>query len=227
MTKSRSVFRFEFGVFDLDGTLIDSMEACGRIFAELVSPSGVDGDEARAFYYDTTGSPMREQFRAILGMNGGNVRDETIESLRREFDARFLAEDFRMFPGAWTLLARLVGRGTTLFLSSACADACVAKRLLAGDFGGFFRLALGSTAVPKGIAHLDRFAASLGTAPAQFGPRAFFVGDGEADMRIAKTCGMHAIGVEGTVSAERLRQAGADRIVPSVKRLLRDSPRPR
>lgn len=225
MAEHRSVLDFDFGVFDLDGTLIDSMGECGRIFAELLKSYEVPLYAGRQYYYDTTGSPMREQFRGVLKKYGARFNDADIEKLRKEFDERFLACDFDLFPGAKQLLSALVAAGKTLFLSSASSDDCVSKRLRAGKLRPLFLRAFGSTALVKGPSHLESFAKAARKSPGEFAKKTFFCGDGEADMRIGKKAGMYSIGVKGTSSPARLRKAGADRLITSVRVLLKDRPK--
>lgn len=221
MPVPKSVFSFRFGVFDNDGTLVDSIPFCSGIFADVVGPLGVPRQEAETFYRRTTGKPMREQYRGILSGRGIAFDDALIEDLRRSFDRKFVALDVPFFPRARRALATLA-RGRRLFLSSAAPDAAVWKRLNAGDAAKHFTVAYGSSAVPKGPRHVELFAEAVSMDVADFAERAFLCGDSETDMAIAAACGLYAIGVRGTVSDARLRKAGARRIVTSVAELLSD-----
>lgn len=221
MAGPKSVYSFSYGVFDNDGTLVDSIPFCSGIFADVVSPLGVPRDAAETYYRRTTGKPMREQYRGILGAHGVAFDDELVEDLRRTFDRKFLALDVRFFPRARRALAALARR-QRLFLSSAAPDAAVWKRLNAGDAAKHFTVAYGSSAVPKGPRHVELFAETVGMAVTDFAERAYFCGDSEADMDIASRCGLYAVGVRGTVSDARLRRAGARRLVSSVGELLAD-----
>lgn len=222
MRKIRSVYAFRYGIFDLDGTLADTMADCGRIFAELTVPYGASREDAHEFYYQTTGSPMREQFREILRRHGHRPKQDELDALWEEFGRRFGITPTTLFPEVPRLLYRLRAAGVRLYVSSASPDATVRKRLRDGAIGGRFELAFGSTAVLKGRAHVERFAANEGLEVADLANNAFFCGDGEADMRIAKAVGAHAIGVLGTVDGTRLLAAGAERIVRSVAELISD-----
>lgn len=220
--RTRSVFSFDFGVFDVDGTLVDSIPFCSGIFADVVGPLGVPRDIAEEFYHRTTGQPMRVQYRTILAQHGVAAPDDLVESLRRSFDRRFVALDVPWFPKARRALADLRRKGVTLFLSSAAPDAAVWKRLASGNAARHFTVGYGSSAVPKGRRHVELFAEAASIDLADLASRAFFCGDSETDMQIARECGLHAIGVRGTVSDERLLAAGAERLVTSVGDLLSD-----
>jgi phosphoglycolate phosphatase-like HAD superfamily hydrolase len=220
-TKPRSVFSFRYGVFDNDGTLVDSIPFCGGIFADVVSTYGIPRAAAVEYYSRTTGKPMREQYRGILEAFDVDFGDEDVESLRKTFDRRFLALDVKFFPFARRALASLA-RTQRLFLSSAAPDAAVWKRLNAGDAAKHFTVAYGSSAVPKGRRHLELFADVVDMELADFAERAYFCGDSEADMDIGSRAGLYTIGVSGTVSDARLWRAGARRIISSVGELLAD-----
>lgn len=223
MELTRSAFAFRYGVFDLDGTLVDTMPACGRIFAELAASYGCDPDEARSFYFATTGSPVREQFREIIRRTGRSPAPEELACLWVEFGRRFDKEPTVFFDGAADLLHELRAAGTVLFVSSASPDNTVRRRLTDGGVLDLFELPLGSTAIHKGRGHHDEFAARVGARHADdFAKDAFLCGDGETDMRIAASVGAFAIGVMGTVDGTRLLAAGANRVVPSVASLLKD-----
>lgn len=217
----RSVYSFDFGVFDCDGTLVDSIPFCGDIFADVLSPLGVSRAMAIEFYSRTTGQPMREQYRGILGAHGVPFGDDDIERLRKSFDQKFLALDVPYFPRVKRTIAALAKR-QTLFLSSAAPDAAVWKRLTSGNAHRHFAQGYGSTAAPKGPRHLELFAEVVGMELQDFAARAYFCGDSEADMHIGSQAGLYAIGVRGTVSDERLWNAGARRLVTSVAELLSD-----
>ena len=222
MADDRSVFSFRYAVFDNDGTLVDTMRQCGDIFADLVAPFGIDRVSAREFYFSSTGRPMPHQFGEILAEIGVKAEQAQVADMLRQFNSRFLREDADVFPGVPYVLKTLGKRIERIFLSSAASDACVWKRLNDNDIAKHFTLAYGSTAVPKGPKHLAIFAEVAGLSMEDFAANAFFCGDGEADMRIARDAGLYAIGVRGTVSDERLANAGAQRIIGSVTDLIDD-----
>ncbi|MEK6846180.1 MAG: hypothetical protein AABY26_05445, partial [Nanoarchaeota archaeon] len=58
------------------------------------------------------------------------------------------------------------------------------------------------------------------TGDVEFFSRAFYVGDGPADMRYAKEHGILAIGITNTVSGEKLKEAGAEHIIERLEQVL-------
>jgi len=220
--RTRSVFSFDHGVFDLDGTLVDSMGACTGIFARLVASRGVDPDAATRSYLSNTTRSLEETFRETLAEHGAEHEDETVARMMLWFAELIKREHLDFFPGAKRLVRRLKEAGKTLFVSSGSPDEVVCRRLGAERIKGLFQLVLGSTDIVKGREHIRLFAEEAGLTTAEFGRAGFLIGDLELDMMIARETGLYGIGVATTISAERLRAAGARRIIPDIKTLLSD-----
>jgi len=220
---TRSAFSFRYGVFDNDGTLVDTMGHCGRIFAETLAPYGIAEEDARSHYFSTTGRPMAEQYGQILSHHGIEAGAALFAALRDDFGAKFLEIDAPFFPGAKRCISALADAGLMLFVSSAASDACTWKRIAGSGVADRFTLAYGSSALPKGPLHLAAFAKIARVSIEEFAGNAFLCGDGEADMAIANAAGMYAIGVDGTVGEARIRAAGARRVVTAVGELLADA----
>ncbi len=224
MASGRSVLTFRYGVFDLDGTLVDSMGACTKVVCELMKAYGISPADTAAAYLLDTCLGLEDCFRNILNVHGRRYRDADIERMCRKFNVLIQRERMDFFPGARRLIHRLRKRGLTLFVSSGSPDETVSRRLGSELARGMFVRVMGSTAVPKGPEHVEIFARDLGLTPAEFAANAFICGDLERDMAMARDCGLYAIGVLGTISQERLRAAGARRLIKSVRDLLTDRP---
>lgn len=224
MTKSRprSVFSFGYGVFDLDGTLVDSIAPCISLFSELVSAYRIDRRAAAAAYLRDTTLTLEESFRRILGEHGVDAGDVAIAGLMARFNRLIKKEPIGFVPGAQRLIRRLRQSGRVLFVSSGSPDETVNRRLGSMRARGMFQETRGSTAVPKGPEHVELFAASLGLSLSEFAADAFICGDFEKDMAIGRETGLYAIGVLGSIDDVRLRQAGARRVIPDLKTLLAD-----
>ena len=59
--------KFKFGIFDLDGSIIDAIPAYTKVFSEsLNSKYGIDIKDSRKYYLNSTGTPIDVQFEYML-----------------------------------------------------------------------------------------------------------------------------------------------------------------
>jgi HAD superfamily hydrolase (TIGR01509 family) len=196
-------------IFDLDGTLVDTVgtriEAWMRTFGE----EGIDAN--------------REQVARLIGSDGrylahrvaGNISDDRAESIDARSGAIYseLNTAPRPLPGARELCAALDAAGV------AWAVATSSRR----EQVGASVAALGLSREPRIVdgQHVERAkpepdlllhtAERLEVPPAE----CWYVGDSTWDMRAADAAGMLAIGVTAgaAVSADELRDAGARVVV--------------
>jgi len=223
MSAFRPLLSFRYGIFDLDGTLIDSVADTDNVYQELLKPLGITDSLDKTLASALTSTRLVDRLRDTFARHGTPISLAAAEELRAEYQRRFLARDYPLCAGAGELLNALHASGMKLFGSSAASDAIVWKRLVHGGLGHLFKLAYGSVATPKGQRHLDIFAETVGEEPNDFAAQAFLCGDTDMDMKMAKDAGLYAIGVEGTMSASALLAAGADRVVRSLTVLLADT----
>jgi phosphoglycolate phosphatase-like HAD superfamily hydrolase len=222
MREYRSVFSFRYGIFDMDGTLIDSMQPCLKIFADLVADHGINEAAARASFEAATSARLTDIFRQTIIASGRTVTDQEIADLHLEFERRIRLQPIDFFAGAKRLVRALNAKGITLFVSSGSPDETVNRRLGSERSRGRFKLTLGSTATPKGPLHIQAFAEAAGVCVTELARDCFYCGDSEMDMLIGHRFGLYTVGVLGTIGADRLRAAGARRLVPGIGTLLAD-----
>lgn len=206
-------------VFDLDGTLVDTVDdridAWATAFAERSIPVS------------------REQLKPLIGMDGRRLAVEVAsradhalseaesDALDRRagelFDER--NRDPRPLPGAAALLATLDARGVTWAIATSSRAEQVARSVEALGLGGEPRIVDGSRVEnAKPAPDLLLLAArELGTDPGA----AWYVGDSTWDMEAAVAAGMAAIGVlaGSGVDEEALRDAGAQLVVDTLDHL--------
>jgi phosphoglycolate phosphatase len=192
-------------LFDLDGTLIDSLDDIAHALGAALREGGhpvpdrasigrMVGDGARVLVQRAlsgTGSPS-----AALGPNGADpaVVSAVLASFQKAY-ARDPAPATRVLPGALELLDRL---GELRIPRIVCTNKpravseLVLARVLPGRTDGL--VAGGDTPRLKpDRAMIDR-ALALATAPAHL---AVMVGDGPQDILSARAAGVFAIGVRG------------------------------
>lgn len=223
MPRYRSIYTFDYGIFDMDGTLVNSLPKVSAVFGKVVERRlGINADYVEEFYLRNTNLLMSQGIMKLAAMFKVKVAEKEIDSIRWEFERNFLKVPVDFFPGAISALKKLHRSGMVLFLSSLASDEMVKKRLRQGKVTELFSMKLGSTHIRKGPEHFGPFARSLGLTPEEFAQYTFFCGDMEYDMRVAKKAGFYPIGVRSAADPKSLRRAGAIRIVDSVEILARD-----
>jgi len=207
--------KFRFGIFDLDGTLVNSIPTYAETFREILEDKfAISGKEVEEYYLNSTGTPLEEQFAHVLMANGKPT--DKIAEMTREFFDIVNRKDFVLFDGAKKTLSDLSDRKVTLFLTTGSEDDMTEKRLEHAGILKYFALVLGSSKKEKGPWHIEKFARTAKVPIDDFSKQAFYVGDGPYDMHIAKMFGIYTIGIPATVSRNLLLESGADEVADGI-----------
>ncbi len=200
---------FRAVLFDLDGTLVDSLEDLGNSMNSVLERLGLPEHPLEA-YRRFVGEGMEMLVRRALP---DSARDEptlgrALEDMREEYGRRH-AEKTRPYPGIPELLDALASRNLRLAILSNKPDgptrAIVAEMLGSWHFDAVVGARPGVPKKPDPTAALA-ISRDLGIAPEAF----LYLGDTDTDMKTARAAGMHAVGVLwGFRGAEELRSAGA------------------
>jgi HAD superfamily hydrolase (TIGR01509 family) len=200
-------------VFDLDGTLVDTVGARIEAWQAAFAERGLEVG--------------RDRLQPMIGMDGRRLAAEVIgnDGSAEEVDARAGAlfdernRDPRPLPGARELLERLDADGVTWAIATSSRAEQVAASVNALRMGHAPRIVDGSAVEhAKPAPDLLLLAARrLGTDPAE----TWYVGDSTWDMRAAVAAGMHAIGVAAgaAVGEDALRDAGAAQVIGTLGEL--------
>ena len=194
-------------IFDLDGTLVDSLPATVEAFNVVVMPflgTRLTAKEVRI---------VGANYRKVLG---NFLPPDKVESGLARLKQEFLAKvgDVRPFPGVPELLADLRGRGCKLAVATLRADE-ITRRILdsTGLAPSFDRVVSGDEALGSGggfavdPAILARISADLGV-PVE---HAAFVCDSAVDVEAGRKAGMRTAAVAwGYQRREDLTLAGPD-----------------
>lgn len=213
MAQSRAV-RPRVVLFDLDGTLVDTMGGFADIAAEVMAARhGVEWGWARGKYLETSGLPFCKQLEVVFPGHAENG------AASDEFEARKLAVCEATSMDAHTIqgLEALRALGLKLVVSSntgqSVVDAFVAREGFAFDLALGFDPAQG---LGKGRPHVERALAVFGVAREEL----LFVGDSLKDGDLADECGVPFIGRLGTFREADFRQRDAAAVcVPHVAEL--------
>lgn len=205
-------------IFDLDGTLVDSLgdiaDAANHALAQLGLPGHAEADYARF-----VGEGVDRLVEKVLGAGAEHRRAELMAIFRPYYAAHMLDRS-RPFPGIPELVAALLARGVRLAVLSNKPELAT-QRMVAALFP-----AAPFVIVAGDVPHLPRkpdpgraltIAAELRVPPA----RCLFVGDTRIDVATALAAGMVPIGVSwGFRPAAELTEAGARVVIDRASELL-------
>ncbi len=211
-------------IFDLDGTLLDSIEDITSASNRVYEPLGLgtfSNDEMKTL----VGDGAEELIRRIFAWRGRPAPAEAVvaqilRDYRREYQACW-REHSRPYDGVLELLAELARRGVkTAVLSNKALlfTAVMTEELLAAHRFDIIRGALPGVPLKPDPAPALAIAADLGVSPGDCA----FVGDTNVDMATARAAGMLAVGaLWGFRTADELRRNGADTMIAAPADLLR------
>jgi len=209
-------------LFDLDGTLIDSVPDIARALNRTLAPLGC-APAAEGAVRGWVGQGSRRLLRDALAASGRELEEPALDALLADYVARYHADctaATRLMPGAVELLDALAQAGIPV----ACVTnkpGAITRRVL-DHFGLFARFArvLGGDSgagLKPAPGALLRIAGELGVPPRA----TLMVGDSRHDVEAARAAGMPVVCVEhGYNHGEDIRLAAPDRVLPDLLALL-------
>lgn len=206
-------------LWDLDGTLVDTAELHFSAWAKLLGELGRPW--TRADFSRTFGRRNPDIFALLFGPEFPADRAATLadlkESYYREASA---AAGVEPLPGARQLVLALAEVGAAQAIASSAPRANVELLLRLTGLAPCFAACVGSEDTSQGKPHPEVFE----TAARRLGVPAHLclvLEDALAGVQAAKAAGMACVAVTfvGHHSAEALRAAGADLVVPSLEHL--------
>lgn len=205
-------------IFDLDGTLVDSLDDIRAAMNHVLRGYGLperSPEEIERF----VGEGARLLVRRALGDAAAELEDEALARFRARY-LDHLVVHTRPYPGVEPMLAELARRGTpTAVLSNKPHDATrevVAKLFSGHPFAGVLGHRPNAPRKPDPSGALE-LADALEREP----PRVLFVGDTAVDVETARAAGMTPIAVLwGMRTRAELEAAGATRFLAAPGALL-------
>jgi HAD superfamily hydrolase (TIGR01509 family) len=202
-------------IFDLDGTLVDTVETRIRAWLDVFAEAGIPVDRSRvAALIGSDGRRLAREVAEAAGMPLAAGRDEAID----ERCGRIFADLNRrptVLPGVHDLLGRLDAAGIRWAIATSSRREQVAASVDALRLGhpplivDGTHVAHAKPAPDLLLLTAERLHADPGTC--------WYVGDATWDMLAAIAAGMPAIGVTtGAVDATTLMNAGAALVVDSL-----------
>ncbi|MBV5318155.1 MAG: HAD-IA family hydrolase [Desulfobulbaceae bacterium] len=212
--------RYSAVLFDLDGTLLDSLEDLATTANRMLAVRNLPMHPVDAYRYfvgDGVGTLVERILPEALRFPA--AIEEAVVAFQEEY-ARNWHERTCPYPGIAGMLDGLVAGGLRLSILSNKPDAftqlCVQRLLPQWSFEPLLGQRQGVPKKPDPAAALE-IAARLGLTPAEI----LYVGDTAVDMQTALAAGMDAVGVLwGFRTAEELRAAGAHHLIARPEHLL-------
>ena len=202
-------------IFDLDGTLIDSLADIAESINRMLDARGYPRCEQEVFK-QMVGDGMEKLVERALpeGVRSEGLIKVCVEEYRAHYDVLWNSET-RPYPGIVEMLAEMKARGLKLGVISNKAHRFTVP--MTEHFFGTetFDLILGQRSeVPRKPAPdgAREMAAFLGLSTDEMA----YVGDSGIDMEFARNSGMRAIGVRWGFRGEaELRECGAEALISS------------
>ncbi len=213
---------FKAVLFDLDGTLLDTLEDLGDSMNAVLASRGYPTHPLAEYRYFVGDGVEMLVRRAVPESAGGNqpIIRACMAEMRDEYSKRWQNKS-KPYPGIPELLDWLTGRDVLLTILSNKPDAFVHE--IARHFFGKWRFAAAQGALPDVPRKPDPSAALaisriVGAPPASF----LYLGDTNTDMQTANAAGMFPVGaLWGFRPEAELREAGARFLAAAPQDLLR------
>lgn len=214
----RASFPFDAYIFDLDGTLLNTLPdlvvLTNRALAEAGFPARTQ-EEILSY----VGNGARALMNQAVPQTADPAKVETALARWKELYPEYGHKHTAPFPGIVDALQLLKDRGLKLAVLSNKFDEA-AREVIDRYLPGVFQVVHGECEDiprkpdPKGLLRTIR---ELDTVPA----RSVYVGDAPGDMLVARTAGTYALGVGwGYRSVEELKNAGANTVIADPSHML-------
>lgn len=212
--------KFKAAIFDLDGTLLDTLEDLADSMNRVLERNRLPQHTSTAYkYFVGDGIEMLVRRALPFQVASDNELQRFVNEMKNEYARRWLCKT-RPYAGIPEMLAAFAAAGVAMaVLSNKPDDAsqAIVKALLPD---AVFQVVLGATPQrpkkPNPAAALE-IAARLEMASAEF----LFVGDTAIDMQTAEAAGMFPLGVLwGFRPAEELIASGAKMLVAEAHHLI-------
>ena len=199
-------------IFDMDGTLVDSMNVLVKAAIRAVKKYlNLPDEKIEQVYRETTGMPFSKQVTFLT--KDEEVCKKITEEFKKEKNKIFF--ECPLFEDAEEVIKYLRDNEYLICLSSGALQESVDKYLQRHPLQLDLALGFRPPNFNK-LLHMDFIMKKFELSNEELA----FVGDSPADMRYAKHKGVLAIGKIGTVDAEMLKSAGAGMIIKDLKELV-------
>jgi len=212
--------KFHAVLFDLDGTLLDTLQDIADSMNEALKKHGLPGYPAES-YKKFVGGGLELLVRRVLPehIDADSLFRVLMEQMQNEYSTRW-SVNTRLYPGIRRMLDGLTEQGLRLSILSNKPDDFTQKIYAHYLSTWNFEIVLGAGAAlprkPDPAAALW-IADQMQLAPAEF----VYLGDSSTDMKTAVAAGMRPIGaLWGFRDADELLESGAEQLIARPEEML-------
>ena len=211
--------KYQYILFDLDGTLTDSGMGIVNSVAYSLQKKGIDVEDKEELL-KFVGPPLIESYRRYYGYSMEEAV-EMVDIYREYYGTKGLYEN-SVYEGMEEVLKVLKERGKVLIIATSKPEEYARKIVEHYGLSKYFMYVAGSNMDETRTKKAEVIAYALESCNIQNMNEVVMIGDRKHDVLGAKAMGVDSIGVlYGYGSREELEAAGADRIVESAEDLIR------
>lgn len=203
-------------LFDLDGTLIDSIDLIFRAYRHTAERH-LSISPPDSVWREGLGTPLRQQLSAV------SQDPELIEAMvatYREYHHAHHQESVKAYPEVVGVVSALAGRGARLGVVTSKLRTGAERGLVATGLMEFFHTIVSAEEVSRHKPHPEPVLAALERLGVDAGD-AVFIGDSPHDIAAGRQAGVATAGVLwGPFAREELIQASADFLLESPGEIL-------
>jgi phosphoglycolate phosphatase len=205
-------------IFDLDGTLVNSLEDLADATNYALKSFGQQVHSTEAVKL-MVGEGTRTLISRALNNKNPELVEPVLVKMREKYDQICLNKS-RPYNGLQEVVAELAKRNFKLAVLTN-KDEKMAQKIVSHFFDGFFQIVKGTidaVAVKPEPTAVLQVLEKLGVRPEE----AIFVGDSKIDVQTAKAAGIKSVGVSwGFRGRSELIEAGADAVIEEARHLLK------
>lgn len=215
--------KFDYFIFDKDGTLIDSIDKYVKNFVIIIKKhyNHIDENKIAEFFLKNTGKSLFWQIEKCLKLFSNKKDKEDLSKnkileIERLFWKLNKKEDILFYKGVSNLIEKLYFMRKKIFLTTGGQDESSKKQLKKAKILDYFEVVLGSSNILKSKKHIKIFAKSQNLTLEEFSCKSCYIGDGILDLKIAKECNIFMIFVLTTFSKESIKNKKPNLIINSI-----------
>jgi len=222
ISRKRSFHSIRAIIFDMDGTLIDSIDLYHIILKDIMETLGMEMPFSRELLFESLSHGVK--LSDIIFPPDMNNREKIVERFRSlamdAFREIFSRGDVKLIDGVSSLFEELRGRGFSLAIATSSMTEMVVPFLKAKNLHPYLHCVLGRTEVPQLKPFPDPLLKCMEILNVQ-PHETVYVGDSAVDIQAGKAAGTWTVGVlTGTSDLSRLESETPDAILDTVGDLL-------